>query len=64
MGHLSSYSKAELRLQPGGCGVKIGGISTAKCGDFQPDMEAWLCPACKQKWEEALKQYHEQKGQK
>lgn len=63
MGNLSSYSKAELRLQPSGCGVKIGGISTAKCGDLQPDMEAWLCSACNQKWEEALKQYHEQKGQ-
>ncbi|TDS69200.1 hypothetical protein C7434_2586 [Pantoea sp. PNA 14-12] len=37
MGHLSPYSKAELRLQSG-CGKAMGGYITAKCGDFQPDM--------------------------
>jgi hypothetical protein len=58
MGHLSSYTKTELKLQPAGCGVKIGGISTAKCGDRQPDMESWLCPACNKIFEERLKEHH------
>jgi len=60
MGHLSSYSKAELRLQTG-CGKKIGGISTAKCGDYQPDMEMWMCTDCHKRWEEAVKKLHQQK---
>lgn len=42
MGHLSFYSKAELRLQSG-CRKVIGGITTARCGDYQPDMEMWMC---------------------
>ncbi len=57
MGHLSPYSKAELRLQ-GGCRKVIGGITTAKCGDRQPDMEAWLCDECHDKWQEAIKRLH------
>jgi len=58
MGHNSSYTKAELKAQPSGCGKKIGGISTAKCGDRQPDMEAWLCPDCNKVFEENLKKLH------
>lgn len=49
MGHLSSYSKAELRLQPNGGGVSLKG-SKAKCGALQPDMERWLCDKCHAEW--------------
>lgn len=59
MGHLSPYSKAELRLQ-GGCGKPMGGFITAKCGDTQPDMEVHMCSDCHKLWEEAVKRMHEQ----
>lgn len=49
MGHLSSYTKAQLRLQPSGCGVPVPG-STTKCGTLQPDMERWLCEKCHAEW--------------
>lgn len=58
MGHLSYYSKAELSLQSG-CRKVIGGITTARCGDYQPDMEMWMCDQCHAKWEEAVKRLHE-----
>ncbi len=63
MGHLSSYSKAELRLQ-NGCGKVIGGITTARCGDYQPDREMWMCDGCHKRWVEAVKEMHEKEQQK
>ena len=57
MGHLSSYSKAELRLQ-NVCGKPVGGYITAKCGDYQPDREKHMCADCHDRWEEAVKRLH------
>lgn len=54
MGHMSSYTKAQLRLQPTGCGVPVRG-STVKCGALQPDMERWLCDKCHAEWMKLLK---------
>ncbi|PZD64677.1 hypothetical protein ARC310_08175 [Pantoea ananatis] len=58
MGHLSPYSKAELRLQSG-CGKAMDGYITAKCGDIQPDMEMHMCSECNKRWTEAVKKMHE-----
>jgi hypothetical protein len=57
MGHLSPYSKAELRLQSG-CGKAMDGYITAKCGDIQPDMERHMCSECNKRWNEAVKKMH------
>lgn len=54
MGHLSSYTKAQLRLQPSGCGVPVKG-STTTCGSFQPDGECWLCEKCHAEWVKRMK---------
>lgn len=62
MGHLSSYSKAELALQSG-CGKALGPYSTAKCGDYQPDMEMWMCAECRAKFNEALERFRRQENE-
>ena len=59
MGHLSHYSKAELRLQSG-CGKPMDGAINAKCGFIQPDMEMHMCADCYERWEEAVKRLHQQ----
>jgi len=59
MGHLSPYSKAELRLQSG-CGKPVGGFITANCGDIQPDRELHMCDECYSKWQAAIKEFHQQ----
>lgn len=62
MGHLSYYSKAELRLQSG-CGKPMGGAINANCGFIQPDMEMHMCNECNQRWIEACKKMHEKEQQ-
>jgi len=58
MGHNSSYTKAELREQPNGCGKPVE-MSHKKCGWRGPDMEAWLCLDCQEQFSENLKKLHE-----
>ncbi len=49
MGHLSSYTNAQLRLPPSGGGVPVPS-SIAKCGTLQPDMKRWLSQTCDAEW--------------